>query len=143
MRRGFTLIELLVVISIIGILAALLIANMVGVRERARDAATKNNLKQLQSALRLYYNDYQTYPAAASGTPCSTLISGTLSVGATPYTQPLVIDTPGSCTYTSLNGGEGYRIVVDLFSGAGTDDTNSGTQCGVTPEEKKYFVCAM
>ena len=53
---GFTLIELLVVISIIGILATLLIANIGGVRERARDARRKSDLNQIQKALELYKN---------------------------------------------------------------------------------------
>lgn len=55
-KRGFTLIELLVVISIIGILATLLIANIGGVRERARDAKRKSDLNQIQKALELYKN---------------------------------------------------------------------------------------
>jgi general secretion pathway protein G len=62
LKRGFTLIELLVVISIIGILATLLIANYNAARERARDAQRKSDLRNIQTALRLYYNDTQRYP---------------------------------------------------------------------------------
>lgn len=58
---GFTLIELLVVISIIGILAALLLANFAGIRDRADDSRRKSNFKQLQNALRLRYNDTGSY----------------------------------------------------------------------------------
>ena len=56
-KKGFTLIELLVVISIIGILATLIIANIGGVRERARDARRKNDISQIQKALELYKSD--------------------------------------------------------------------------------------
>ena len=55
-NSGFTLIELLVVISIIGILSTLLMANVGGVRERARDAQRKSDINQIQKALELYKN---------------------------------------------------------------------------------------
>jgi type II secretion system protein G len=59
---GFTLIELLVVISIIGLLATLVAANLNAARSRARDAERKSDLKSMQTALRLYYNDNGAYP---------------------------------------------------------------------------------
>lgn len=62
-RFGFTLIELLVVVSIIGVLATLVVANMNTARGRARDAARKSDLKNLSTALRLYFNDKGIYPA--------------------------------------------------------------------------------
>lgn len=61
-ERGFTLIELLVVIFIIGILVSLLLANILGARQRAEDVERKNGLQQMKRALRLYYNDNQEYP---------------------------------------------------------------------------------
>lgn len=72
-RKGFTLIELLIVISILGILAALVTVNFSQARERARDVARKNDLKQIQKALELYKND-QNPQAYAPDIP--TLISG-------------------------------------------------------------------
>lgn len=61
-KKGFTLIELLVVISIIGILATLLMANLTSMRGRARDAQRKSDMRNIQTALRLYYNDFNYYP---------------------------------------------------------------------------------
>ncbi len=61
---GFTLIELLVVIAILGILTTLLVSNVAGVRERARDAQRKSDLKEIQNALQMYKQDQVTpaYP---------------------------------------------------------------------------------
>lgn len=61
-KKGFTLIELLVVVSIIGILTTLLSANLNAARERARDAQRKSDLRNIQTAIRLYYNDNAVYP---------------------------------------------------------------------------------
>ena len=58
---GFTLIELLVAIGIIGILASFLLANFVGVRQRARDGVRKSDLRQMQSALEMYRADQGQY----------------------------------------------------------------------------------
>jgi len=60
--RAFTLIELLVVVSIIGILTSLVMSNMNSARERARDTQRKSDLRSIQTALRLYYNDKGRYP---------------------------------------------------------------------------------
>jgi len=61
-KLGFTMVELLVVISIIGILSTLLFANFNAARERARDTQRKADLKNIQTSLRLYYNDFGQYP---------------------------------------------------------------------------------
>jgi general secretion pathway protein G len=66
-EAGFTLIELLVVMFIIGILATLLMSNLAGFRERARDARRKSDLRQIESSLALYYSIYREYPASSEG----------------------------------------------------------------------------
>ena len=65
--RGFTLIELLVVIGIIGMLVAIAIPNFLSARQRASDVKKKQEMVELKNALRLYYNDFNTYPPTFNG----------------------------------------------------------------------------
>lgn len=60
--QGFTLIELLVIIIIIGILVSFTFTKIFDGLVRARDAQRKSDLKQLQTALQLYYDNNDTYP---------------------------------------------------------------------------------
>ncbi|MDR3710385.1 MAG: DUF1559 domain-containing protein [Capsulimonadaceae bacterium] len=65
-RTAFTLIELLVVIAIIAILAAILFPVFATAREKARQTACLNNMKQIGLGAMQYMADYdETYPAAA------------------------------------------------------------------------------
>ncbi len=56
---AFTLIELLTVIAIIGILAAILIPTVGGVRRSAHEATSLSNLRQLGVGFRLYAEDHR------------------------------------------------------------------------------------
>ncbi len=63
MNRGFTLIELLVVIAVISMLSSVILASLNSARVRARDAKTRVELRQINSAINLYYDKYGYYPA--------------------------------------------------------------------------------
>ncbi len=65
-KRGFTLIELLVVIAIIGVLASIVLASLDSSRKKGRDARRLADIKQLQLALELYYDQNNSFPASIS-----------------------------------------------------------------------------
>lgn len=71
-RKAFTLIELLVVIAIIGLLASIVLVSVNSVRKKARDARRKTDLRQIVTAMELYYDKYGTYVIPGTGyTGCS------------------------------------------------------------------------
>lgn len=60
---GFTLIEFLIVIAIIGILAAILIPNLLGARARAHDSTAASCAKQISTAQEVVFIDTDAYSA--------------------------------------------------------------------------------
>ena len=66
-QRGFTLIEIMVVVVIIGILAALIAPNVISRVDDARITAAKTDIRNLESALKLYRLDNFNYPSSEQG----------------------------------------------------------------------------
>ena len=64
--KGFTLIELLVVIAIIGLLSTLAVVALNNARQKSRDAKRVSDVKQVSTALELYFADNNGYPVAAT-----------------------------------------------------------------------------
>ncbi len=68
MKKAFTLIELLVVISIIAVLSTLSIVSLGNARQKSRDTRRVSDIKQIRTALEMYFDQNMAYPAAPSGT---------------------------------------------------------------------------
>ena len=66
-QSGFTLIELMVVLLIIGVLAALIVPNVLDRADDARATAAKTDVNNLMQALKLYKLDNQRYPTSEQG----------------------------------------------------------------------------
>lgn len=65
--RGFTLIEIMVVVVILGILAAIVVPNIMDSPDRARVAKAKQDIQMIESALELYKLDNYVYPSTQQG----------------------------------------------------------------------------
>jgi general secretion pathway protein G len=66
-HSGFTLIELLVVLVIIGMLAALIVPNVMDRLDDSRVTTARSDVANLMQALKLYKLDNQRYPSAEQG----------------------------------------------------------------------------
>jgi general secretion pathway protein G len=64
---GFTLIEIMVVVVILGILAALIAPNVISRIDEAQETKVKQDIRAIESALKLYRLDRFRYPTSDEG----------------------------------------------------------------------------
>ena len=65
--EGFTLIEILIVVGIIGLLASVLVTNLIGRAGQAKIDLTSTQIRQLEQALEMYKLDNGRYPTENQG----------------------------------------------------------------------------
>lgn len=66
-RNAFSLIELMVVIIILGLLASLVVPNLVGKSDEAKVKLVGIQMKQLEEALKMFRLDMSRYPSTQEG----------------------------------------------------------------------------
>jgi general secretion pathway protein G len=114
-RAGFTLIELMVVLVIIGVLAALIVPNVLDRADDARATAAKTDVNNLMQALKLYKLDNQRYPTGEQGLQALVAKPAAAPVPANwkPYVEKLPND-PWGRPYQYLN--PGVKGEIDVMS---------------------------
>lgn len=125
-RAGFTLLEVMVVVVILGILAALVVPQIIGRPDEARVIAARQDIASLMQALKLYRLDNQRYPTTEQGLQALTTRPATAPIPpnwkAGGYVERLPRDPWGNA-YQYLN--PGVHGEIDVFS-LGADGVPGG-----------------
>lgn len=127
-QKGFTLLEVMVVIVILGLLASVVVPNLMGSQDRAKLQKAVSDITTLEASMDMYRMDNNRYPSTEQG--LEALVTET-DIDPTPrrfpedgYIKRLPND-PWDNEYQLLNPGENGK--VDIFSmgpdgEAGTED---------------------
>jgi prepilin-type N-terminal cleavage/methylation domain-containing protein len=128
-QKGFTLIELLVVVAIIGLLASIVLASLNSARTKGRDARRIADMKDIQTALELYYSNQNKYPIAASSVSVGTGAAALTSDGDMSTVPGDPLGGTNYYSYITDAGGSKYCLSTHL---EGTVPTGSITNCTAT-----------
>ncbi len=138
-QKGFTLIELLVVIAIIGLLSTMSVVALNTAREKSRNTKRLSDIKNIQTALELYYNDVGHYPlTAVNPFTTHTIVNGTRVYMSNVPDNPTPRDD-GDCTdsnyvYGVDTNGSTYNIrycISETINGITSNTWHYATAAGL------------
>lgn len=155
-QKGISMIELVIVLGIIAVVGAGSALALNTARARARDAVRISNVRQIQAALELAFNESNMYPAGevlplgeAGVTSCldeggfagSCGASGQVFLRAVPGTIATGLDGLSSCgtpahdafCYLQTQGGASYRMQFELERALDEVGLAAGLNCA-SPE---------
>ena len=122
-QQGFTLIEIMVVLVIIGLLAALVVPSIMDRPDEARRIKAMQDIRAIESALKLYRLDNYRYPTQAQGLKALRDKPDGVDNWKGPYVDNLPLD-PWDQPYRYANPGRDGRG-VDVYT-LGADNREGG-----------------
>lgn len=123
-QRGFSLIELLIVVTIILIISAIAIPNLMHSKMQANEAAAVVTLQTLNSTAVMYSNSYGTFPHALANLGPS---------GGSPGSSSAAADLIDSGLATGVKSGYKFTLTVVSTDPAGNVVSYAITAVPVTP----------
>ncbi len=122
--HGFTLIEILIVVAIIAILASVVLVGLGPTQQQGRDARRISDLREVQTALELYYNKNGTYPSASTWSAMTGALTGA-SIGVSQIPN----DPSSGQTYYYQSAADNSSYVI----GAKLESANNSVFTGYAP----------
>lgn len=123
-QSGFTLIEIMVVVVIIGLLATLILPNIMGQQDKAFEIKAKADIRSIEGQLALYKLDQYEYPTTAQGLQALVTDPGASNGNWRGYLKKLPKD-PWENPYQYLRPGQKNPNSYDLWS-YGSDKAPGG-----------------
>ena len=114
-QAGFTLLELMVVIVILGVLASMVVPNLMGNKEKADAQKATSDIVALEGSLDMYKLDNHRYPTTEQGLQALVAkpTTGPAPQNWKPYLEKLPNDPWGN-PYQYLN--PGIKSPIDIMS---------------------------
>jgi len=121
-REGFTLVELMIVIIILAILTGIAVPSYMVLRNRARNAAAQSELRNIATAIEMYFADKESYPATTFVAMAAALEAG--DDGGNPYMNNVPSNDPWGVGYVYTLAAGSYTLESYGIDGAdaGGDD---------------------
>lgn len=125
-RRGFTLLEVLLVVAILGVIAAIVVPQLLGRQQKAMVDTTRASVSGLESALKLYAIDHDGEFPQGDQNALTSLLDPVdrNNQPMTPYLEKLPVDAWGQTLYYEYPNTKATRALKPAIWSSGPNKQN-------------------